>query len=231
MKTIGIIGGSSAVATVEYYKLINAGIQERLGGLSTGEIIINSMNFAEVDRIVNNNLWDEGSVYLNGKAKSLERAGADFIICVSNTWHKIALEFMKDVSIPLLHIVDPTGEAIKKAGLKKVALLGTQATMSARFHPDRYAELYGLEVIVPTPEEQIYINTVIFNELSQANFKPTSKAEYLKIVDSLAGRGCQGVILGCTEIGLLLNQADRPMFPMFDSMVIHANAAVSMMLD
>ena len=231
MKTIGIIGGSSPVATIEYYKLINAGIQKRLGGVASGEIIINSMNFGEVYRIVSNNQWEEGTAYLNVKAKSLERAGADFIISVSNTWHKVADGFMKDVQLPFLHIVDPTGDQIKYAGLKKVGLLGTKATMSGTFLMDRYAERYGIEVIVPTPEEQERIDTIIFTELSQFNFKPESKTQYLKIVDSLAKQGAQGIVLGCTEIGLLINQADRPNVPMFDSMVLHAEAAVKMMLE
>ena len=231
MRTIGIIGGCSAVATVEYYKLINAGIQKRLGGVASGEIIISSMNFGEVFRLVSNDQWEEGAAYVNGKAKSLERAGADFIICVSNTWHKVADEFMKDVRLPLLHIVDPTGEKINKAGIKKVGLLGTKATMSGTFLMNRCTEKYGVEVIVPTSEEQGYIDTVIFTELSQFSFKPESKAGYLKIVDSLAEQGAQGMILGCTEIGLLISQADRPNLPIFDSMVLHAEAAVERMLE
>ncbi len=231
MKTIGILGGASPVATVEYYKLVNAGIQARLGGYNTGEIIIASMNFATVERMVREDRWAEGAVYLNAKAKSLERAGADFILCVANTMHKTADAWMEGVNVPLLHIVDPTGAAIQAATLTKVALLGTKPTMSAAFLRDRYTRKYGIEILVPSEAEQAYINTLIFTEFSQNRFTEEAKTGYLRIVDRLAEEGAQGVILGCTEIGLLINQADRPALPMFDSMVLHAEAAVGMALE
>lgn len=231
MKTIGIIGGSTDVATMEYYKLINAGIRERLGGNHTGEIIINSMDFAQSARFVNGGLWEEGGRYLNRKALSLERAGADFILCVSNTWHKAEEAFMKDVHIPLLHIVDPTAKAILKRGLTKVGLLGTKATMSGKFLVEEYTQRFGVKIVVPSDEEQDIIDHIIFAELSKAKFTESSRRTYLDVIDSLRSRGAEGIILGCTEIPLLVSQVDRPNFPMFDTLKLHSEAAVTMALD
>ena len=231
MKTIGIIGGSTDVATVEYYRLINSGIRNRLGGFHTGEIIINSMDFAQSDHFVHNGLWDEGGAYLNQKALGLERAGADFILCVSNTWHCAATSVMTGVTIPLLHIVDPTAEAIRAAGLTKVALLGTKATMSGTFLIKEYTERFGIEILVPDGEEQDVIDRIIFKELSQSNFIEKSRNFYLAVIDSLSEKGVQGVILGCTEIPLLVHQEDRPNIPMFDTLKLHADAAVDLALE
>jgi aspartate racemase len=228
MKTIGIIGGSTDVATAEYYKLINTGLNKRRGGYYTGEIIINSVDFGEIARFVKGGLWEEGAKYINGKALSLERAGADFIICVSNTCHRVADDFMKDVKIPLLHIMDATGDAIREANLTKVALVGSKSTMSSLIEEAK--KRYGVEVIVPADEEQDLLDNIIFTELSKSQFTEKSKAAYLEIFESLRGRGAGGVVLGCTEIPLLVKQADLPDFPMFDTLTLHAAAAVSMAL-
>ncbi|TFB00389.1 Uncharacterized protein CCMA1212_007589 [Trichoderma ghanense] len=225
MKTVGIIGGSTDLATVEYYKLINAHIRAKLGGFHTGEIIINSMNFERSAHFVTNGLWDEGGEYLHGKALSLERAGADFIICVSNTWHRVAKAFMKDVNIPLYHIVDPTAEAILDLELQTVALLGTKATMSSDYLPNEFGSRFGINIVVPTEEEQKYVDDVIFNELAKSQFTDESRQGYLDIVDKLVSRGAQGVILGCTEIPLLIGQKDRPNVPMFNTLELHARSA------
>ena len=228
MALIGIIGGSTDIATIEYYKIINATARSKLGGLRTARIIINSMDVFECEHYVRNNLWEEGSQMVNGMAKALERAGVDFIICVSNTWHRVADKWMGGVDVPLLHIVDPTANAIKGRGLKKVALLGTKATMSASYMPERYREKFGIEVIVPSEEEQKVIDDVIWDELSHNRFTEESRQAYLMIVDKLQGRGAEGVILGCTEIGLLIKQEDRPKMPMFDTLRLHAEAAAEM---
>ena len=225
MKTVGIIGGSTDLATVEYYKLINATVREQLGGLHTGEIIINSMDLARSDHYVHKELWDEGGAYLHGKAQSLERAGADFIIVVSNTWHRAEGIFMKGVGIPLLHIADPTAAAIKEKGLQTVALLGTKATMGTPYLPDVYKTRFGIDVVVPDDDDQQFIDDVIFKELSFWKFEDASRDRYLTIIDKLVGNGAQGVILGCTEIPLLVKQADRPKVPMFDTLTLHARAA------
>lgn len=225
MKTVGIIGGSTDIATVEYYNLINKHVREELGGLHTGEIIINSMDLALSAHYVHNNLWDEGAEYLGAKARSLERAGADFIICVSNTWHRVSDKFMDGVSIPLLHIAEPTAKSIQEQGLKKLALLGTKATMSSPYLPDLFAREYGLEIVVPNEEDQKVIDDVIFQELSFWKFTGASRKVYLEIIDGLVSLGAQGIILGCTEIPLLVSQADRPDIPMFDTLRLHAKAA------
>jgi aspartate racemase len=224
MKTIGIIGGSTDIATVEYYNLINKHVREELGGLHTGEIIINSMDLARSAHYVNNGLWDEGAEYLHSKAQSLARAGADLIICVSNTWHIVSDKFMAGIDVPLLHIAEPTAAAIKEQGLQKVALLGTKATMSSQYLPDLFANRYGVEIIVPKDEDQTLIDNVIFQEMSYAQFTDKSRKAYLEIIDELASRGAQGIILGCTEIGLLVSQSDRPDIPMFDTLRLHAKA-------
>ncbi|CAH0046881.1 unnamed protein product [Clonostachys solani] len=229
MKTIGVIGGSTTFATEEYYRAINHGIRQRLGGHHTAEIIINSMDFAKSAHFVENGLWKEGSEFLHDKALSLQRAGADFITCVSNTWHRCAYKFMKGIDIPLLHIVDPTAEAIAERGYEKVALLGTMVTMSEPFLKKRF-EQFGLEIVVPTTGAQSLINSIIFEELSKGEVREESRAEFLSILDELYANGSQGVILGCTEIGLLIRQTDRPNIPMFDTLAIHVEAIVQLAL-
>jgi aspartate racemase len=230
-KTVGIIGGSTHIATVEYYNLINQHVRDELGGLHTCEIIINSMDLAKSDHYVHNELWDEGAEYLHAKALGLARAGADFIICVSNTWHRFSDRFMEGTGIPLLHIAGPTAGAIKAQCLQKVALLGTKATMSSPYLPDIFSDQYGIQTIVPGEAEQDLIDNVIFQELSFSNFKHESRQAYLEIIDRLVTAGAQGVILGCTEIGLLVSQSDRPDVPMFDTLRLHAKAAAVAALD
>ena len=178
-----------------------------------------------------NEQWEEGGAYLAAKAQGLERAGADFILCASNTMHRVSDEFMKGLRIPLLHIVDPTGEAIRKAGLTKVALLGTRPVMASSYVSARYAEKFGVETLVPDPAEQAIVDRIIFDELVHRVLTPESKQVYLQIIDRLRARGAQGLILGCTEIFLLLSQSDRPDFPMFDTTTLHVDAAVAMALD
>jgi aspartate racemase len=224
MKTIGIIGGSTDLSTIEYYKLINATIREKLGGFHTGEIIINSMDFANSAHFVQHALWDQGGEYLHGKALSLERAGASFIIIAANLWHRVASEVMKGVKIPLLHIADPTAEAIHARKLTKVALLGTKPTMADDFLRNEFAARQ-IEAIVPSEQEQDTIHHIIFEELTKSVFKEESRKEYLRIIDGLAEQGAQGIILGCTEIPLLIKQEDRPSLPFFDTLTLHAKAA------
>lgn len=232
MKTVGIIGGSTDLATAEYYKLINAGVRARLGGLNTARIIINSMNFADSAHYVQNDLWEEGGQMVGEMAQSLERAGADFILCVSNTWHRTADIFMKGLSIPLLHIVDPTAQAIKAANLTKVLLLGTKATMSSSYLRDQYREKFGIDAIVPSPAQQDVVDSIIFDELAKSIFTESSRQKYLDIIDDLQRtQGVQGVILGCTEIPLLINQSDRPALPMFDTLKLHAEEAARMAVE
>ncbi|CAL5870367.1 uncharacterized protein PFLUO_LOCUS4603 [Penicillium psychrofluorescens] len=230
MKTIGIIGGSTEVATAEYYKLINLGINKRLGGFNTGEIIINSMNFDKSAHYVQGELWEEGGKYLQGKALSLERAGADFFLCVSNTWHIAAPVFTKDVHIPFLHILDSTVAAVKGQDLRTVLLLGTKATMESEALLAQYSQR-GIEIVVPNGNDQAQIDDIIFMELSKGSFTAQARQKYLDIVDKHVAKGVEGIILGCTEIPLLINQRDRPSIPMFDTLKLHVEAAVNMALE
>lgn len=225
IKTIGIIGGSTHVATAVYYNVINDAVRRRLGSYHTGKIIINSMDLATSEYFVNNGLWEEGGQHLRAIVQSLERAGADFIICVSNTWHRCMDAFMEGSKLPFLHIADATGEALKAQGLKKVGLLGTRPTMSGPYLREIFTEEHGLEILVPTEEEQAEINRVIFDELSSAVFLEASRQYYLGVIDRLQSRGAEGVILGCTEIPLLVKQEHRPKLPLFDTLVLHAEAA------
>lgn len=226
MKVIGVLGGMSNQATAEYYRLINEAVNARLGGWNTAEVIINSVNFGNIERFVRTDAWAEAGEYLAGKAQGLERAGAEILICVSNTLHRVADTFTAGLTIPFLHIADPTGEAMRAAGLTRVAILGTKPVMSAGFIKERYAERFGVEVIAPSDDEQELIDRIIFNELVRRELRPESKAAYLDIIDKLRARGAEGVILGCTEIFLLVSQGDRPDFPMFDTTALHVRHTV-----
>jgi aspartate racemase len=230
MKRIGILGGSSDQATADYYRRLNTAVNERLGGFNTAEVLISSMNFALAERWVRQARWDEAGAYLADRAAALERAGADLLICVSNTLHRMEHVFTRGLGIPFLHIVEPTAAAIRARGLTRVALLGTKPVMAEEYLKRRYAERHGLEALVPDPDEQDHVDRIIFDELCRGRFLPESKARYLAIVDRLHAAGAQGVILGCTEIPLLIAQADRPDVPMFDTAGLHVAAAVDFAL-
>jgi len=226
MKRIGVLGGSSDQATADYYRRLN----NRLGGWNTAELLISSMNFAFSADCVRNDRWDAVGAYLADRAQALERAGADLLICVSNTLHRVADQFTEGLRIPFLHIVDPTGEAIRRAGLTRVGLLGTKSVMATDFLKRRYADRFGVEIQTPTEDEQDLVDRVIFDELCRGVFSPEAKAAYLGVIDDLQRRGAQGVILGCTEIPLLVRQDDRPSFPMIDTTGLHVEAAVEFAL-
>ena len=227
MKRIGILGGSSDQATAEYYRRLNLAVNRRLGGWNTAELLVNSMNFALAERWVRHGEWDAAAQYLAERAEALERAGAELLLCVSNTLHRVADAFTARIRIPFLHIVDPTATAIRAAGMTRVGLLGTKPVMSTDYLKRRYAERFGIEVLVPPDAEQDAADRIIFDELCRGRLLPESKARYLAMVDALAARGAEGVILGCTEIPLLIGQPDRPALPMFDTVELHVEAAVS----
>ncbi|AWJ86475.1 aspartate racemase (plasmid) [Azospirillum sp. TSH58] len=229
-KTIGVLGGMSNQATAEYYRLLNEGLNARLGGWDNGEIVIVSVNFGNIEHFVRQNAWDAAQRYLSGKVDALERAGADVILCVSNTMHRVVEPIMAGRATPFIHIADPTGAAMRTAGLTRVALLGTMATMLSDDLRRRYAERFGVEIIVPSDPDKATVDRIIFDELVRRDLRPESKAHYLEIIDRLAADGAQGVILGCTEIFLLVDQADRPDFPMFNTTALHAAAAVAFAL-
>jgi aspartate racemase len=229
MKTIGILGGMSDKATMEYYKFINNAINARLGGWEIGETLIQGVNFGNIEYYVRNDEWEEARVYLEQKAKLLEAGGADLIVCVSNTMHRVLDRMDQIVSIPFIPITTPTAEAIVRKGLKKVALLGTQPVMKAQYIKQAYAK-YGIDIVVPSPEQQHHIDRIIFDELVKGLTPDTSKQYYLDVCKELASLGAQGVILGCTEIFLLINQADLPDMHVFNTTELHCNAAVDMAL-
>ncbi|MBI2994566.1 MAG: aspartate/glutamate racemase family protein [Gammaproteobacteria bacterium] len=230
IKTIGILGGMSDQATAEYYRLINAAVNERLGGWDIAETLIAGCNFGNIEHFVRNDLWEEAGEYLAGKARALERAGADLLVCVSNTAHRVSDRFCAGLGIPFLHIADPTGAAIRAAGLSRVALLGTKATMSAPFLRDYYSSKFGIDIVVPDEEGQVLVNRVIWDELVRGAVTQDSKQAILRVCDRLRAHGAQGVILGCTELFLLIVQADRPDFPMFDTTSLHVAAIVEQAL-
>jgi aspartate racemase len=230
LRTIGILGGMSDQATAEYYRLINHAVNKRLGGWDIAETVIVGVNFGNIQHFIANQLWPEAGVYLAAKAQAAERAGAALLICASNTLHCVADKFTENLKIPFLHIADPTGQAIRAAGLTKVALLGTKATMSMTYFRDYFQVKHALQVVVPDETDQQRLNQIIFEELVRGVIQLESKAFYLEVCKHLQQQGAQGVILGCTEIFLLLSQQDMPDFPMFNTTALHVEAAVEAVL-
>ena len=225
MKTIGLIGGMSWESSAEYYRIINEKVKEKLGGLHSARCLMYSVDFAEIEQLQQQARWDLAADLLIDAAQKLERGGADFLLICTNTMHKVADNVQKNVQIPILHIVDATAEKIQKAGHKKIGLLGTKFTMEEPFYKGRLAEKYQLEVLVPEPDERAFINQVIFKELCLGILQEGSKARFINIIDDLSKRGAEAVILGCTEIPLLIKQADVAV-PLYDTTQLHAEAAV-----
>ena len=224
MKTIGIIGGMSPESTALYYQTINRETNQRLGGNSSAEIIMHSVNFETIVQLQKANDWAAAGHLLANSAAKLETAGADLLLLATNTMHKVAPAIERTVRIPLLHIVDATAEAIKQQGLHTVGLLGTRFTMSDGFYTDRMAA-QGVRTITPSEAEQHEIHRIIFDELCLNRIRPESARYFYDVIGRLKKEGAQGVILGCTEICLLVNETDSPL-PVFDSTAIHALAAV-----
>jgi aspartate racemase len=231
IKTIGILGGMSNQATAEYYRLINQAVNERLGGWDIAETLVQGVNFGNIEYFVRNDLWDEAAEYLAGKAEGAERGGADLLICVSNTMHRVADRFRERIRIPFIHIADPTGDAIRRAGLTKVGLLGTKPVMAEGYLRSYYEDRHGLQIVAPSPEDQEKVDRIIFNELVRRVIQAESKDFYLDVCRRLREQGAQGVILGCTEIFLLISQQDIPDFPMFDTTALHVEAVVRKALE
>jgi len=234
MKTIGIIGGVSWVSSIEYYRLMNELVRDELGGLHSANILMYSIEFGEFskeERQAEKGNWIPLRKTMIDAARRLEQGGADFIVIASNTMNSTADIIEENVNIPVLHIADATGQKIKERGIKTVALLGTKYTMEQDFYRDRLEKKYGLRVIVPNKTEREYINTVIFDELCAGKFYDKSREEYVRIINRLVKEeGAEGVILGCTEIPLLIKQEDASV-PVFDTTAIHAEAAVKRALE
>ncbi len=225
MKTIGLIGGMSWESTVPYYRLINEMVRERLGGLHSAKVILLSVDFHEVEQLQRAARWEEAGTLLANGARAIESAGADFIVLCTNTMHKVAPAIESAVSIPLLHIADATAESILRAGVRKVGLLGTRFTMEQAFYRDRLRDLHGIEVLIPEQEDREVVHQIIYDELVVGKLLPASRDAYRKIIAKLAGQGAEGIVLGCTEISLLVSQDDSPV-PLFDTTRIHAQSAV-----
>lgn len=230
MKTIGLIGGISWQSTVTYYQTINRKTNELLGGSHSAKVLLYSVDFDEVARMQHEGRWDDFQGMLVDTANKLERGSADFFLICANTPHIVADGIKKAVNIPLVHIGDATGEAIKAAGLKKVGLLGTRFTMEEDFLKARLADKFGIEAIVPEEEDRDVIHSVIYNELVNGDIRDESRAKYLAIIDRLTANGAEGIILGCTEIPLLVTAADTDAV-LFDTARIHAERAVDLALN
>jgi len=224
VKTIGLIGGMSWESTVPYYRQINETIKERLGGLHSAKIVLYSVDFHEVEKLQHAGDWQAAAVMLAATARSLQAAGADFLVLCTNTMHKVAADIEAAVTIPLFHIADPTAAEIKLAGHSTVGLLGTRFTMEQAFYRDRLSERHGLRVIVPDAKDRETVHRIIYDELCVGVISEASRSEYRRVMAGLASQGARAIILGCTEISLLVNQQDSRV-PLFDTTAIHARAA------
>ncbi|MCP3280732.1 amino acid racemase [Clostridioides difficile] len=220
MKTIGLIGGMSWESTITYYQVINTVIKERLGGLHSSKCILYSVDFQEIEECQSSGNWEKSAKILADAAIKLQEAGADFIVICTNTMHKVSDKIQESIHIPLLHIADVTATVLREKEIKKVALLGTKYTMEQDFYKNVIIN-NGIEVLIPNEEDRIIVNDTIFNELCLGIISESSKKAFLSIIDKLGKQGAEGVILGCTEIGLLIKQNDTSI-PLFDTTVIHA---------
>ena len=229
MKTIGLIGGMSWESSIEYYRIINQVTREKLGGLHSAKSVMVSVDFAPIEELQNQNHWSEATEFMIVTAHQVAAAGADFLLIATNTMHKMYDEVQAALNIPVLHIADATALKIKEAGLNKIGLLGTIYTMEQDFYKGRLSELYGLEVLVPGKSDRKIVNQVIYDELVIGQIKPESKAEFARVIANLVELGSQGIILGCTEIPLLVDP-EQMHIPTFDTTYIHAEMAVEIAL-
>lgn len=230
MKTIGLLGGMSWESTLDYYRMINQGVKEKLGGLHSAKIVLYSVDFAEIERLQHAGDWQATADILATAAQRLEQAAADCLLVCTNTMHKVAPDIQARIGIPLLHIADATAEVVVQRGIKTVGLLGTAFTMEQDFYKGRLSQQYGLEVLVPEAADRQRVHQVIYQELCLGKTRDASRADYLRILDGLAARGAEAVILGCTEIGLLVKQTDTDV-PLLDTTTIHAAQAVAFALE
>lgn len=225
MKTIGMIGGMSWESTVEYYKIINEETNRRLGGLHSAKSVLVSVDFADIETLQTQGRWEEATQKMIAAARQVEAGGADFLVICTNTMHKMAAEVQASIHIPLLHIADATAENVKAQGLETVGLLGTRFTMEEDFYKGRLVSRHALQVLIPSAKERELIHRVIYDELCLGCIRSESKVEFIHIMDRLAEEGAQGIILGCTEIGLLVGESDSRV-PLFDTTRLHALAIV-----
>jgi len=225
MKTIGLIGGMSWESSIEYYRIINQAVREALGGVHSAKSVMFSLDFAEIEELQKRGEWEEATRIMVESARLVEKGGADFVLICTNTMHLMAEEVQGGINLPLLHIADATARAVKRKKLNTVGLLGTRFTMEKEFYRGRLEKRHQLEVLVPDQEKREAVHQVIYDELVKGKIKGDSRDMYREVISSLVARGAQGIVLGCTEIGLLVKQEDVPV-PVFDTMEIHALAAV-----
>lgn len=225
MKTIGLLGGMSWESTALYYQLINEGVKKRLGGLHSARIAMVSVDFQEIEALQVKNDWDTAGQRLAAAGRQIQAAGADFLLICTNTMHIIAPAIQQAIDIPILHIADATAKRIKAQGIQSIGLLGTNFTMQEGFYKGRLSEVYGLTVLTPPEHDRQIVHDIIYKELVLGQVKDSSRAEYLRIIRDLQRRGAEGVIEGCTEIVLLVQQQHTDV-PLFDTTAIHAEEAV-----
>ncbi|MCF7717196.1 aspartate/glutamate racemase family protein [Aeromonas jandaei] len=229
MKCIGLLGGMSWESTVSYYQALNRGVRAKLGGLHSARVLLNSVDFAEIERLQHVGDWPATARLLAAEARKLQDGGADFLLIGTNTMHKVAPEIEVAIDIPLLHIADATARRLQADGIKRVGLLGTRFTMEQDFYKGRLQTHFGLEVLVPAEAERKRVHRIIYDELCLGEIRDASQAEYLAIIAGLAAAGAEAVILGCTEIALLVGEAQAAV-PLYDTTAIHAEAAVTLAL-
>jgi len=229
MKTIGLIGGMSWESTVTYYCLINEAVKNKMGGLHSAKILLYSVDFAEIEEYQAKGEWEKSAEVLAQAAVNLEKAGADFIVICTNTMHKVVPQIQKKIQIPVIHIAQATASVLKEQGVERVGLLGTKYTMTQDFYKSKLTEA-GIQVLIPDDADVEIVNNIIYGELCLGVIREESRKEYVRIIDSMMAKGAQGVILGCTEIGLLIKQADTTL-PVFDTTQIHAAKAAELSMD
>ncbi len=225
MKTVGLIGGMSWESSIEYYRIINQVVQKKVGGVHSAKIVLISLDFAEIEDLQNSGDWEEATRIMVEAARRVEKGGADLILICTNTMHLMAEEVQEKINIPLLHIADATARAVKQKELNTIGLLGTRFTMEKEFYRGRLETHHQLKVLIPDQEQREKVHQVIYEELVQGIINGDSLKIYQEVIDSLVERGAQGIVLGCTEIGLLVKPEDV-LVPVFDTMEIHALAAV-----
>ncbi len=230
MKTIGLIGGMSWESTANYYQIINREVKACLGGLHSGKVCLYSVDFAEIETLQHQDRWDDTAIILAQAAKSVEAGGADFILICTNTMHKVADQIQQTVNVPLVHIADATAEQLVVDGIKKVGLLGTRFTMEQDFYKQRLIDKFGVDVVVPSSDDQTIVHDVIYNELCKGEVHDDSRQHYLTIIEKLVEQGAEAVILGCTEIAMLV-ESQHTDVKLYDTTEIHAKAAVEKALD
>ena len=226
MKTIGLLGGMSWESTVSYYRAINQGVKAALGGLHSAQVAMYSVDFDPIEKLQHEGNWDDMAQLLLEAALGVQSAGADFLLICTNTMHKVAPQIEAAIDIPLLHIADAIADALAQQGINKAGLLGTAFTMEQDFYKDRLARNHGLDVLIPNQDDRDIVHRVIYQELCLGKIEPRSQTEYVRIMNGLSDRGAEAIILGCTEIGLLVKQTDTDI-PLFDSATIHAEKAVA----